>query len=266
MTAPMALPASAAPQVQSPQTPFSLPSSVLESKSKVSRSIRTMADSGGSFTVTLTASRPDGFPSMAQAVGQPMTLTATTNMDVGPTPFYIEIYDAIGTYLLKACASGTTCSVDVVQQSPIFNTDYQAYVAQYAQWLFPPNVQATSNDVKPSWMYPLNMTWYRYGHYRMPGHGTASGPWIDSTVALHTSTGGVAITEPYHLMIFNKTQNYVVADCSSPTGVTDCRGYDMNPLASEYWAIVSLYGTTLPTQDVRDGSYYQDVPAAYWYY
>jgi hypothetical protein len=49
------------------------------------------------------------------AVGSPATLTATTSTDIGPSPFYTEIYDAISQTWLRTCGSGTTCSVTVSQ-------------------------------------------------------------------------------------------------------------------------------------------------------
>jgi serine protease len=47
------------------------------------------------------------------SVGQGTTLTATTNMSVGPTPWYIVIYDVSTSSVAKECGSGTVCSVTV---------------------------------------------------------------------------------------------------------------------------------------------------------
>jgi hypothetical protein len=41
------------------------------------------------------------------------TLTATTNFDVGPTPYFIGLYDVTDGTWVKECPTGTTCSVTV---------------------------------------------------------------------------------------------------------------------------------------------------------
>src|SRR5215470_2030230 len=91
-----------------------VPAAVLAAKSR----IRAPADQG-SITVSLTASRSDGGYPLRSLPGHTITLTATTNIDVGPTPWFIEIYDYSSTTLLQVCGGGTTCSVDVTEPSPI---------------------------------------------------------------------------------------------------------------------------------------------------
>jgi len=63
----------------------------------------------GSFFVELDASAP------TVAVGHSSTLTATTGVNVGPTPWFIDIYDKTTNTLLRACGSGTSCSVNVAE-------------------------------------------------------------------------------------------------------------------------------------------------------
>jgi hypothetical protein len=41
------------------------------------------------------------------------TLTATTNFDVGPTPYWIGIYDVTDGTWVNECPTGTTCSAAV---------------------------------------------------------------------------------------------------------------------------------------------------------
>ncbi|GEM_PF-6562117 len=54
------------------------------------------------------------------AVGNAATLTATTNRDIGPTPYYINIYDRTvsTTTPVARCGKGTTCSYSVRSQDP----------------------------------------------------------------------------------------------------------------------------------------------------
>ena len=66
------------------------------------------------WTTTITASPQTLWPT------QNSTIVVTANGDVGPTPYYIRIYDTSTstTTLLASCGSGTTCSVSVTRPTP----------------------------------------------------------------------------------------------------------------------------------------------------
>src|SRR5262249_15191977 len=75
------------------------------------------------------------------------TLTATVGTNVGPTPYYILIFDTgsgpngtTGT-LIASCGSGTVCSVSVTQPRPTFEY-YGAVVALYGSTSPPAGIQA----------------------------------------------------------------------------------------------------------------------------
>lgn len=55
------------------------------------------------------------------------TLTATTNTDVGPTPWYIDIVDRYGT-IYRSCASGSSCAVGLTARSALSDT-FTAYLS-----------------------------------------------------------------------------------------------------------------------------------------
>jgi hypothetical protein len=57
-----------------------------------------------------------------------VTLTASTNMDVGPTSDYIDIVDQFGA-ILASCGSGSSCSATVTANSAT-TKQYTAYLAQ----------------------------------------------------------------------------------------------------------------------------------------
>src|SRR5215467_9882435 len=63
-----------------------------------------------------------------QLVGGTATLTATTLSDVGPTPYYIEIFDKNTNARVGVCGYGTTCSTTVTQ-SAVTTHCYVAYIA-----------------------------------------------------------------------------------------------------------------------------------------
>jgi hypothetical protein len=103
------------------------------------------------WTLTLTADPSVVFD------GDPSTLTATTNADVGPTPYYIGIYDAVAGTWLAECPSGSTCSVDVFPSRPVVfpsppRNIYDAVVGPFHVLPFGPGTLAsasTSIGVRP---------------------------------------------------------------------------------------------------------------------
>ncbi len=96
--------------------------------------------SNAGWSLTLAAS---------SVVNGSQTVTATANADVGPTPYYIEIYSLPTNHLIGICGSGSTCAITF---APSYNTyDIQALVTTYTTnvWPLPGNVtvQASSNVV-----------------------------------------------------------------------------------------------------------------------
>ncbi|HEV2346002.1 MAG TPA: hypothetical protein VGS97_18020 [Actinocrinis sp.] len=87
----------------------------------------------------------------AITINGPETVTATANGNVGPTPYYIEIFDENGT-LLAACGSGTTCSVSF---TPIRwpGSNLVAFVSSYSSTLPPAVIEASSNTVNSQYEY-----------------------------------------------------------------------------------------------------------------
>jgi hypothetical protein len=55
-----------------------------------------------------------------------VTLTATTNRDVGPTVWYLDIVDQTGA-IVQSCASGSSCAATVSASSATSRT--------YTAWL-----------------------------------------------------------------------------------------------------------------------------------
>jgi hypothetical protein len=87
-------------------------------------------------------------PAVAQTT--PVQLTATTLDDVGPSAYYIEIYDATAGTMVTACGSGKTCTAIVTHD----DASTHRYVASIGTYLttFP------SKDVSTS-SAPLYVTW-----------------------------------------------------------------------------------------------------------
>jgi hypothetical protein len=96
------------------------------------------------WTVTLTASPNLLWPT------QYSTLTATASTDVGPTPYYVRIYDQTAGAYVVTCATGTTCSIPVTQPTP--TTHYYVAVVSYASTGYPPSgEQAVSGEAGVVW-------------------------------------------------------------------------------------------------------------------
>jgi len=96
------------------------------------------------YTASLSASSTNLWPK------QYSTLTATTNQDVGPTPYYLSIYDATANSYIKICGSGTTCSMSVTQPTATTHV-YRAYVSYYPTVNPPAGQQAVSGSVTVVW-------------------------------------------------------------------------------------------------------------------
>ncbi len=80
---------------------------------------------------------------------QPSTLTATTSLDIGSSPFWTQIYDTATGTRLASCGFGTTCSATVSQ--PSGTHAYVAYLSASTTAYPPTQIQATSNTSYVTW-------------------------------------------------------------------------------------------------------------------
>jgi hypothetical protein len=92
--------------------------------------------SNARYLISLTASRT--------SYGQD-TVTAMTNVNVGPTPYYIEIFSQTTGSRVAVCGSGTSCSANVSLN--FGKNEFVAFVSSYDTLLPPANIQASSNVV-----------------------------------------------------------------------------------------------------------------------
>jgi hypothetical protein len=226
-----------------------VPAGVRAAKSR----IRPTGDTG--ITISLTTSGPENNPLAAQP-GQYITLTATTNFDVGPTPWYIEIYDAVFNNRVAVCGAGTTCSVAVTESSPTGPgyAGFKAFVAGWSPEWYPPDVQASSGFVEPSWLNPLNVQTFDSGGF-----------------SLQTDSGGALIVPPWSVEVADVTTGQIVAACNwyndctwrypvswanynSPVTGCVCMEADLSPLDT-YQVVIATNGT-YPPADIRAASTY----------
>ena len=160
--------------------------------------------------MTLEASRTRLWPD------QETSLTATANREVGPTPFYISIYDTTARVpanqrRVAVCGSGTTCEA-TVSFSDREQRTYVAYVGQWTDAYPPQGVVATSEEVEVSWGIQNWSTGLRLSR------STAR---TGSAVNITLRTRGEDIgPSPFFFSIYDRTTRSRVALCG--TGTT-CR-------------------------------------------
>jgi len=104
---------------------------------------------GDGFEVSLAAS------SSYAALRQPVTLTATTNTDVGPTPYYLTIYGETTGARVATCGIGTTCTATVAQATPGAQI-FEAFVGDDVTANGHPGFAlVSSNEVRVGWSFIL---------------------------------------------------------------------------------------------------------------
>jgi hypothetical protein len=113
--------------------------------SGVAQAATARPDAGNGFAVSLAASTTDPY------VGASATLTATANTDVGPTPYYISIYDETTGAELAVCGSGSTCSATVTE-STTGSHQFEAFIGDDRPGNGAPGfVLVSSNQVGVLW-------------------------------------------------------------------------------------------------------------------
>jgi hypothetical protein len=167
--------------------------------------------------------------------GGTATLVATANQDVGPTPYYIEIFDATSQTFLADCGFGSTCSTSVTQTGSVAHY-YVAYISSFGTGYPPPNVQASSNLVALSWT-----------SVRLVTSQVALSPGASATLTAAASLD-VGPT-PYYIEIFDLTTGSYLTACGAGT---TCSVSVSQPASSHaYIAFISGFGTTLAPPNLR---------------
>lgn len=182
------------------------------------------------FSVSLAASTPTLAP------GGTTSLTATSNQDVGPTPWFIEIFDATAASPLVQCGVGTSCTTAVTLGGSGVRS-YIAYISGLSTALPPTNLQATSATVFVSWI-TVSIT-----------ASPTSLPAGGSTTVSAAASLDVGPT-PYWIQIFDQSTGGLVARCGAGTRCSATVG-QATPSQHSYVAVVSGFGDTLPPPDVR---------------
>ena len=152
-----------------------------------------------------------GFTASATTVhtGSTVTLTATMTCDIGPTIYWVQIFDTTTGALLESCGAGTSCSLPV-SQSAAGTHNYIAYLDLYSSTYPPATVYAKSLNIYVTWEAPPNnfVVWL-YGPNTVGYH---QGP-ATYTAFTNQDVGPT----PYWIEIFNETTGTLLRECGSGT-------------------------------------------------
>jgi hypothetical protein len=170
--------------------------------------------------------------------GEASVITATASLDVGPTPYYIEIFDQTAGTLVAVCGFGSTCQTSITYP---FSTirDYVAYVSEFGESLPAPNVQATSGTALVTWLA-----------VDLVASPTAL---AGGQLTMLTATAGLDVgPTPYFLEIFNLSLDggTLVATCGA--GLTCVATYaPPGPGSYAFAAYISRFSPGFPLNDSR---------------
>jgi len=175
------------------------------------------------------------------AVGGVSTLTATTGDDVGPSPFYTEIFDETAGTLLRSCGTGTTCATTVSQSAATTHT-YKAFVSPSSGTLPPPGAVASS--------VRSYVTWTANG-WTITLNAPATEYEATSITATATASVNVGPT-PYYLEIFNDDSGALLATCG--TGTTCTVSVPLQYDRLHLVAFITTYGSTINPSAIQAAS------------
>lgn len=192
------------------------------------------------FGISLAASQ------VTLVTGGTTTLTASANADVGPSPYWISIFD-LATGRVTLCGTGSSCSVNVTQPTSTIR-DYVAYVGSSSTGNPPAPVAATSSLVQVTWLT-----------VSLAANPTLLAPAAISTLTA-TTTQDVGST-PYYIEIFDHSTHTLLASCATGTSCSTSVSQS-GAAVRNFIAYVSAYGTGDPPSNARTTS--NVVPVTWW--
>jgi hypothetical protein len=196
-----------------------------------------------SWSVTLTASSTQLWPT------QYSTLTATANGDVGPTPYYIRLYDVYHSTYLATCGFGTTCTFPVTQTIPVWG-QYIAVIGGGAGTYPPDNMVAQSWQVNVDWR-----TFVDNLHLRLSADPTTTTP--GSSITLTATTSEDIGPSPQWVEIFDSTAQQFLIACGTGTScsTTVSQAAATTHLFAAYFSAHDTHYTPTGTQQTAGFQY-----------
>ncbi|GAA1548536.1 hypothetical protein GCM10009827_081070 [Dactylosporangium maewongense] len=176
------------------------------------------------------------------SIGSAVTLTATTAFDVGPSPFYTQIFDLTTGARVQICGTGTSCSVSIAQSSATTHR-YRAFVSHNSATFPLPAVQATSLI---NWV-----TWSNSG-LRV----SLTAPVFTQTTETVTATANSSVTPtPWYIEIFDADTGVRIAFCGNGS-VCSLTGYTPPTpnVDTHLIAFISSLSTAFPPANIQASS------------
>jgi hypothetical protein len=179
-------------------------------------------------TVALSASSTQLWPT------QFTTLTATANADVGPTPYYLSVYDATDGSYVTICGTGTTCSVSVTQNTAR-NVTYVAYLSTFPSSNPPPGLIAATAPTTVVWFsVTVNLT------------ASANTTPVATGSQLTATTSRDVGPSPFFIEIYDVTANSFLIDCGFGTSCALAPLGEVTAKTDEFIAYVSNFSQATP--------------------
>ncbi|HYW25538.1 MAG TPA: hypothetical protein VE953_15320 [Terriglobales bacterium] len=214
---------------------FCLPAAILAGL--LPAALPTPAAAGGGPFTGMTATAND------VPVGTPVTVTSTTSFNVGPTPWWTQIYDLSTGARVVACPTGTICSGTVNSSSPASSNSaiphfgrFVAYVGSLSNSPPPANNQGASSEVDVAWnAIDIHLS------------GVATN--VTTTQYTFTVTATTAVDvgpTPYYTEIFNINTGALVGVCGRGTSCTATTTLAVGPTI-EFQGFVTNYSGSVPT-------------------
>lgn len=175
--------------------------------------------------IALTASAP------TTLVGNPVTLTATTLYDVGPSPFYVELFDDTTGTFLGACGGGTACST-TVSQTVATTHAYKACFSSFGTSFPPPNLLECTRVQYVTWSSMAATVSL-----------TAPSSTLGSETVIATASFDVGPT-PYFIQIYDLTSGSRITSCGA--GTTCTTTFTPSTAGSSLIAFVAPASFTIP--------------------
>lgn len=174
-------------------------------------------------------------------VGTNVTLTVTSDQDIGPTPYYLQIFDATTGGRVVACGFGTTCSGNVSQSAATTHA-YVGYLASGLEGTNPPSgVVSTSANTFVTW----NNLGYRVS---VPVQVTCFEPHGSAVI---TATANIDVgPTPYFIEIFNQAGTRIGVCGSGST----CQGAGSCGSVGVYYGFIALGSTSFPPSGIQASS------------
>lgn len=180
-----------------------------------------------SWTVSLVASPP------SQWAGVFTTLTATTNIDVGPTPYFIRIWDDERGAYIASCGVGTSCSVNITRTGPRA-TSFKVVVANSG------GIAVASAFASAYW---------HVSGLRLTESETTVG--VSAPVLLTTFTDYDIGVSPYWVQIYDDTARTILRSCGAGT-MCSVNVSQATATTHRFSACFTEYSASYPPQNILE--------------